>query len=75
MTAHAHLKNEFTEDEKNHNLMIWLKYKSMQVIVQNENGHITPEVHRSRVTKYLYNLPDPCFKGMFGPLKEVALHV
>ena len=26
MAAHAHLKNEFTEDEKYHNLMNWLKY-------------------------------------------------
>ena len=25
MAAHAHLKNEFTEDEKYHNLMSWLK--------------------------------------------------
>ena len=25
MAAHAHLKNEFTEDEKCHNLMTWLK--------------------------------------------------
>ena len=25
MAAHAHLKNEFTEDEKCHNLMSWLK--------------------------------------------------
>ena len=24
MAAHAHLKNEFTEDEKYHNLMTWL---------------------------------------------------
>ena len=24
MAAHAHLKNEFTEDEKYHNLMRWL---------------------------------------------------
>ena len=26
MAAHARLKNEFTEDEKYHNLMRWLKY-------------------------------------------------
>ena len=26
MAAHAHLKNEFTEDEKYHNLMSWLIY-------------------------------------------------
>ena len=25
MAAHAHLKNEFMEDEKDHNLMSWLK--------------------------------------------------
>ena len=25
MAAHAHLKNEFMEDEKYHNLMTWLK--------------------------------------------------
>ena len=28
MAAHAHLKNEFTEDEKYHNLMTWLIYLS-----------------------------------------------
>ena len=27
MAAHVHLKNEFMEDEKYHNLMIWLKYE------------------------------------------------
>ena len=26
MAAHACLKNEFTKDEKYHNLMTWLKY-------------------------------------------------
>ena len=26
MAAHAHLKNEFTEDEKYHNLMSWLNF-------------------------------------------------
>ena len=26
MAAHAHLKNEFTEDKKYHNLMTWLNY-------------------------------------------------
>ena len=26
MAAHARLKNEFTEDEKNHNLISWLMY-------------------------------------------------
>ena len=29
MAAHAHLKNEFTEDEKYHNLMTWLNYTDM----------------------------------------------
>ena len=28
MTAHARLKNEFTEDEKYHNLMTWLIFLS-----------------------------------------------
>ena len=27
MAAHAHLKNEFTEDEKYHNLIGWLKWR------------------------------------------------
>ena len=27
MAAHARLNNEFREDEKNHNLMRWLKLK------------------------------------------------
>ena len=26
MAVHAHLKNEFTEDENYHNLMKWLKF-------------------------------------------------
>ena len=29
MAAHARLKNEFTEDEKYHNLMRWLNYVRM----------------------------------------------
>ena len=28
LAPHAHLKNEFTEDEKYHNLMRWLKYSN-----------------------------------------------
>ena len=28
MAAHAHLKNEFTEDKKYHNLMRWIIYQS-----------------------------------------------
>ena len=28
MATHARLKKEFTEDETNHNLMSWLKYKT-----------------------------------------------
>ena len=28
MVVHAQLKNEFTEDEKFHNLKTWLKYRS-----------------------------------------------
>ena len=32
MAAHVYLKNEFTEDEKYHNLMSWLKwYKHCRV--------------------------------------------
>ena len=30
MAAHARLKNEFTEDEKCHNLMSWLNKTSFQ---------------------------------------------
>ena len=30
--AHVHLRNEFTEDEKRHNLMRWLKYETMSLI-------------------------------------------
>ena len=36
MAAHACLKNEFTEDEKYHNLMNWLNCNFVQVV---ENLH------------------------------------
>ena len=32
MAAHVRLKNEFTEDEKNHNLMSWLEYLSDSMV-------------------------------------------
>ena len=31
MAAHAGLKNEFTEDEKCHNLMTWLNLRDLQM--------------------------------------------
>ena len=34
MAANACLKNEFTEDEKYHNLMPWLNYKAIAVSSQ-----------------------------------------
>ena len=33
MAAHARLKNEFTEDEKCHYLMTWLKYECVCLFV------------------------------------------
>ena len=33
MVAHARLKNEFTEDEKCYNLMSWLIYYLLYVLV------------------------------------------
>ena len=33
MAAHACLKNEFTEDEKYHNLMSWLKYNIEELLL------------------------------------------
>ena len=38
MAAHAHLKNEFMEDEKYHNLMTWLKWTLWK---QFEKGNLT----------------------------------
>ena len=38
MAAHARLKNEFTEDEKYHNFMSWLKYGSEIIIIKNKNN-------------------------------------
>ena len=32
MAAHVHLKNKFTEDEKYHNLMSWLKYSIFLIL-------------------------------------------
>ena len=44
MAAHARLKNEFTEDEKYHNLMCWLiNYQS------------TETQHQSTDTKHMYH--------------------
>ena len=37
MAAYARLKNEFTEDEKCHNLMTWLIYC-------RKNGYIYPQI-------------------------------
>ena len=34
MAAHARLKNEFTEDEKYHNLIRWLIYRSINDTVE-----------------------------------------
>ena len=42
MAAHAHLKNEFTEDEKSHNLVSWLKFINGAVIPKDfewQGGH------------------------------------
>ena len=49
---HARLKNEFTEDEKCHNFMRWLKYgngqKSVEVIAKERQNIIhTFEVSHS----------------------------
>ena len=32
MAAHGHLKNEFTEDEKYHNLMRWLNNVNKKIL-------------------------------------------
>ena len=39
IAAHAHLKNEFTEDEKYHNLMSWLLYNSQAAIPVPDEGY------------------------------------
>ena len=45
MAAHARLKNEFTEDEKYHNLMSWLilddVFAETREILQNEKMSAT----------------------------------
>ena len=43
MAAHAHLKNEFTEDEKYHNLMSWLISQ-----VSDEDAHVIRPVKKMR---------------------------
>ena len=35
MAVHARLQNDFTEDEKNHNLMTWLLYLFLGVERKN----------------------------------------
>ena len=37
---HARMKNEFTEDEKSHNLMPWLK--SLLLLTGYKNGFVMP---------------------------------
>ena len=36
MAAHARLKNEFTDDEKCHNLMRWLIFQISSILLQSE---------------------------------------
>ena len=38
MAAHARLKNEFTEDEKCHNLMRWLKFSFLLLLKSCKNA-------------------------------------
>ena len=45
MAGHARLKNEFTEDEKCHNLMRWLKYFDKEILWKQGN-HTSEEYTR-----------------------------
>ena len=48
MAAHARLKNEFSGDEKYHNLMTWLKCQTDQFLEEISIGtlvHVPIEIH------------------------------
>ena len=40
MAAHALLKNEFTEDEKYHNLKSWLNYLFSKSLIEEEKSNM-----------------------------------
>ena len=51
MAAHARLKNEFTEDEKYHNLMSWLVYAYWDTDARNKElwwSYTIPAAHESK---------------------------
>ena len=48
MAAHAHLKNEFTEDDKCHNLMRCLNYKSNHIHDFMANHEETADTNRRK---------------------------
>ena len=62
MTPHARLKNEFTEDEKYHNLMGWLIYSVCNLLIvvflllQHENRTLDMKQKNSLIIRLTYYL-------------------
>ena len=53
MAAHARLKNEFTEDEKYHNLMTWLKFAFIMATYVSNFFFLFESLTRTYRCKYL----------------------
>ena len=73
MAAHAHLKNEFTEDEKYHNLMSWLKWLKVFIWCFNDFSiYCNPEsfpffwLNTARLTSCSVILLPSFASGMIG---------
>ena len=62
MAAHACLKNEFTEDEKYHNLMSWLiwasSWENLFLLYANNKGADQPAQLRSLISTFVVHYLD-----------------
>ena len=58
MAAHARLKNEFTEDEKCHNLMSWLIFgflRYFRFVMEENSPYARPIKHMNAVRRGLHS--------------------
>ena len=67
MTAHARLKNEFTEHEKYHNLMRWLKYPFGRHGFRPSLAILIPNNAKSVLDKARYSLKTNNNKTTYYP--------
>ena len=69
MAGHARLKNEFTEDEKCHNLMRWLKYSDRKNPLEARRSFGSKEITRVR------NIPDSVLLMSWAMRKRILCHI